>query len=646
MGQTNNDEQNIAMKSSLISSMRIGLSAELKISKTSIELLSIPYMTYCEHFGCRHDFYKLSFDNDIFDYYNNSVIEIKNNRKKHLIYHAEPKLELVDFISNIGGLFGLYFGLSFIDISDILKSITRRIKFHLKRLLLYRKIKVIIDYLKLSTVKILQYIKLMTKIPWKLILTFLSSPFFISQMLDLIINYFQFSIQISFEFVEYQQKNQKILINEFPAITLCTEHMFEKVFFDKYYIYHNPYFEGNPSYWLTNLFANQSIGNRHNRERDCRSAKDHYYLNKLETCNINILTFLAQVKYKNYKFKLENEIEFKILSKYFDINTEEEYQQSIKRIEDKSINGLNGTLDLLDFYVNDHNCRTLFEPNIKCEDLKPIIKTLSPFGKCHTYLMGNNNNKIFIDKIELLTGEKQGELRTYLRRKFILHSSDHLPIWTSNHFRATDLSFGQFNSFIVRIRKIQMNKLSAPYDQKCHDYSGSQQFECMNKCIEKYYNQKFKCFPNNNNYYTIMVDSQILKEKFIFCNESEFISKTNNFFVLTCQSECGEPCSIINYDEDLVPLTKTVLNIRREQKYIQFIVENVDYLKIIWLPQLTIISLFIKIFNICSLWNGINFKQIIDLIFKYIKQVYSFIYRKININYNWTIYFNYEIIKV
>ena len=154
-----NDVQSIASKSSLITSTRIGLSAELKISKTSIEMLSVPYMTFCESFGCRHDFYKMTLDNDFFDYNNDTVIKIKNNKKKHLIYHAEPGIEFVDFISNIGGLLGLYFGFAFMDISEILKALTRRIRFHLKRLILFRKIKALIEYFKFSHFEILQRIK-------------------------------------------------------------------------------------------------------------------------------------------------------------------------------------------------------------------------------------------------------------------------------------------------------------------------------------------------------------------------------------------------------------------------------------------------------------------------------------------------------
>ena len=338
-----NDEQSIESKSSLITSTRIGLTAELKISKTSIEMLSVPYMTFCEHQGCRHDFYKIILDTDGFDYNHDTILKIENSRKKHLIYNAEPSLEFVDFISNIGGLLGLYFGLSFIDISDILKSISIKIIIHLQKIILFRKMKQLIELLQLSQHRILKYIKRMTKIPWKFILTFVSSPFFISQMFDLIINYFHFPTQISFEFVEYQQNNQKISINEFPAITVCTEHMFEKAFFDQYFTFFN----------VPKLFNPRNSPDM----TTCWSSYNYKYHTYLTTSNKNIYSFIVN----HCKLNFDNENIFGFLSKYFDINTVEEYHQVIRRIEDKHRYGLNGTLDLLDFYVNHHNCSTLNE---------------------------------------------------------------------------------------------------------------------------------------------------------------------------------------------------------------------------------------------------------------------------------------------
>ena len=240
-----------------------------------------------------------------------------------------------------------------------------------------------------------------------------------------------------------------------------------------------------------------------------------------------------------------------------------------------------------------------------------------------------------------------GELRTYLKRQFIFHSSNHLPIWTSNQFRATDIQFQQQNSFVVRIEKIELIKLPPPYDKKCHDYSEKQQFECMNKCIENYYNHQLKCFPNINNHYTIMVDYQIFENNLVFCNDSNDVSKANKFFALSCQSYCGEPCSTTSYNQEIIPTSKNAA-FKNEwpEKTIDFIFDNVDYLKIMWLPELTIISLFIKIVNIWSLWHGTHFKLLINLILEYIKKVYSFIFRKIIILIDLKMYFNYEITKV
>ena len=626
-------------KSSVITSTRIGLTAELKISKTSIVMLSVPYMTFCEHLGCRHNFYKLTLDNDIIDYNSNTIIKIKNSKKQRLIYHAEPSLEFVDFISNIGGLFALYFGLSFIDISSILKLISRNIKRYLQKMIFYQKIMIIIRHFNLSQAQILQYLKLITKIPWNMILNIFSSPFFVSQMIDLIINYFQYSTQISFEFVEYQQNNQKISINEFPAITVCTEHMFEKAFFNEYYNYFNKemlYQVHFSKFHKLKRYKPISYENAF-----CLYDPDVYMEKyKFKTSNIDILNLLIYHCQEN-----SNNIRF--LSEYFDINAKEEYHQVIRRIEDKHIYGLNATLDLFDLYVNHHKCSTLYEPNIKCEDIKQTIKMLSPFGKCHTYLMGENNNETYIDKISISTGDNLGELRAYYKRNFILHSSNHLPIWRSNQFRATDIEFGQKHGFIVRIVKKQFIKLPSPYDKKCHDYSERQQFECMNKCIEKFYKDKFECIPNKNNYYTILVDEDISKKNLVFCNESDDFSEENEFFALHCHSFCGYPCSMTYFDEEVIPNSLTsIIQPFIKIRPIEFIIDNVDYLKIIWLPKLTILSLFIKIFNIWSLWHGIHFKLMIDLILKYVYQVKSYLSRKIVININWNNNINYEIIKV
>ena len=192
-----------------------------------------------------------------------------------------------------------------------------------------------------------------------------------------------------------------------------------------------------------------------------------------------------------------------------------------------------------------------------------------------------------------------------------------------------------------------MNKLPPPYDKKCHDFSQSQQFECMNQCIEQHYNQKLKCFPNKNNYHTILVDNQISKKNIIFCNDTEYDLKLNEYFALSCQYKCGEPCSIIYFDEDLIPTNMySVERMVETEKYIELIIDNVNYLKIKWLPQLTLISLMIKIFNIWNLWHGIHFKLLIDLILNYFTQVYSYIFRNIVINIHWNNYINYEIIKV
>ena len=135
--------------------------------------------------------------------------------------------------------------------------------------------------------------------------------------------------------------------------------------------------------------------------------------------------------------------------------------------------------------------------------------------------------------------------------------------------------------------------------------------------------------------------------KFFFCNNSDNILKKNELFARSCNSQCRVlPCSKTYLNEEIIPSRMEPIIKNWGEKSIEFIFDNVDYLKIIWLPKLTIISLFIKTFNIWSLWRGIYFKLFIDLIFEYVRQVYSFIFRTININNNWKSYFNYKISKV
>ena len=47
--------------------------------------------------------------------------------------------------------------------------------------------------------------------------------------------YFQYSTQTNYNFISYNISENKYSLNEFPAITVCNEQMFEKILFKDYY---------------------------------------------------------------------------------------------------------------------------------------------------------------------------------------------------------------------------------------------------------------------------------------------------------------------------------------------------------------------------------------------------------------------------
>ena len=63
----------------------------------------------------------------------------------------------------------------------------------------------------------------------------MSIPMLFVQNYFLISDYFEYFTQISVEFPKYSvnETNSKVSINEFPSITVCNEHMFEKILFDE-----------------------------------------------------------------------------------------------------------------------------------------------------------------------------------------------------------------------------------------------------------------------------------------------------------------------------------------------------------------------------------------------------------------------------
>ena len=254
-----------------------GLDVDLKFKRKSIELLSTPYMQRCEqNIGYDNDRQQFDQDNYLLSPFidiepkfshksNNKSEELKNYNVKsckqdyyEIImeenfpekdgdlrlkipgtiyvdhkYTAFARMGLIDFLINMGGLFGLWLGMSFIDMSDLIKlfiPLTEKVLNLMKRIKIFR----------LTTIKIKKFIRKIKNfieyIDWKRLFTILSIPVLLFQFYKSIDDYLKFSTDLSFEFIEYNRNDTKYLLTDFPAITVCNEEIFEEIFFDKQYM--------------------------------------------------------------------------------------------------------------------------------------------------------------------------------------------------------------------------------------------------------------------------------------------------------------------------------------------------------------------------------------------------------------------------
>src|SRR6201996_5375841 len=89
---------------------------------------------------CEEVYYSTSFENPLIFNTTDTRITIKDQKSEEFQYISQIKYSFVDYMSNIGGLFGLWVGLSFIDIFQSIKS--RIIKFKIY-VLVYFEIKIL-----------------------------------------------------------------------------------------------------------------------------------------------------------------------------------------------------------------------------------------------------------------------------------------------------------------------------------------------------------------------------------------------------------------------------------------------------------------------------------------------------------------------
>src|SRR6202012_5266212 len=82
--------------------------------------------------NCHKIYYSLELEDNTYSAQNDSKIRIEYKMSEEFHYKSDKKYSFVGFMSNIGGIIGLWFGMSFIDTSVLIRLmlniIIRRLK--------------------------------------------------------------------------------------------------------------------------------------------------------------------------------------------------------------------------------------------------------------------------------------------------------------------------------------------------------------------------------------------------------------------------------------------------------------------------------------------------------------------------------------
>ena len=313
-------------------------------------------------------------------------------------YNCEHKYSFVEFMSKLGGLFGLWVGISFIDTSKLIKMILGKVKYFLSHffyfnefLILFSNIKAIKHMMKIF-VKLRILITLLESFEWKKFIKVLSLPLIVYQIWRLTDDYLKYPMDITVDWIPFRDSLNRLSDESIPAITVCYEHIFEKILFNE-----------QTFNFVDDIFEQKSLmlETRPSLISNNISTNNNYIKTILEYYMQYILGFDTEYyMMKMHYFPTDNKKIFnKILTDYLDVENKSEFIEKQNHLNDKTLNDLNGTQKQFDFFsfITLAIPYTHFDLKFRAqEDIHnytlTALQSLSPFGKCFTYLSKYKNS--------------------------------------------------------------------------------------------------------------------------------------------------------------------------------------------------------------------------------------------------------------
>ena len=375
---------------------------------------------------CNFEINKFGIEGLTEKYFGNSNIILEVQSIKKYNYISVYQIDIWQYLNDLGGIFGLYLGITLIDLSIIFKIST-----FIWQNILYISIRIIyVLNLRIHRIvgKIIKITILISKLKWKNIATFISTPFLLIQMYKLLYSYFQYSTITTYDFLPYNMIDNKLSIDDFPSITICYENLFQQIISGNLYEHEIvPFFDK-----LDFLLSNESDKFENELFPDVTQLRTKYYSDKnyyLKDFYNYSSEILKQMKTKGnlrtyfvlkdnilfyrdllmskvtigeiYDNETENELrtielEFLIdfLVKYISFNSTQIFNNDKhEKLEEIS--------DLFRFYDLHYSCELDLLNTSECSMVKNVRKFFSPHGNCVTYLSGTDTFNTRVNSIKL-----------------------------------------------------------------------------------------------------------------------------------------------------------------------------------------------------------------------------------------------------
>ena len=140
---------------------------------------------------CEEVYYLTRFENPMILNSTETIITIRNQKSIEFEYISQIKWSFIDYMSNIGGLFGLWVGLSFIDVFKTIKPLIRKTELFV---LIYIEIKILarlstkfknLIKVKLLISKFKRFLNILERLNWRKCIKYICLPIIIYQVYNL-----------------------------------------------------------------------------------------------------------------------------------------------------------------------------------------------------------------------------------------------------------------------------------------------------------------------------------------------------------------------------------------------------------------------------------------------------------------------------